>query len=125
MVQVAYGRHANSADAVDQCRRLLGNVDPKLLIAFCGGKHNGPATLAALRRAFGPDVAIVGGSAAGAIWRDGLGYSGLELGLAAFTTPDLIPQIVVAHGLDESEEATGRLLGERIAAIAAEGSVVL
>jgi hypothetical protein len=68
---------------------------------------------------------VVGGSAAGVIWRGGLGYSGLELGLVAFTDADVVPRLVVTHDLGEGEEVSGRALGARIAEVATEGSVVL
>ncbi|HEX6012435.1 MAG TPA: FIST N-terminal domain-containing protein [Geminicoccaceae bacterium] len=125
MVHLAHGKHSAPAEVVDQCRRMLSGVQPRLLLAFCGGKHDRFAVLAALRTAFGPDVPIVGGSAAGTIWRDGCGYSGLELGLAAFADPDVVPQIAVTHELGMGERVAGEILGARIAEVAAEGSVVL
>jgi hypothetical protein len=125
MVRVACGKHASAAEVVEQCHRDLGRVQPRLLLAFCGGKHDPGHILTALRATFGAEVPIVGGSAAGVIWREGLGYSGLELGLAAFTGPDLTPRIVTTHDLERGEHAAGRRLGARIAEVADEGAVVL
>lgn len=125
MVHVAYGKHSAATEAVEQCRRALGNLRPRVLLTFCGGKHDPRAILAALRAAFGAEVPVVGGSAAGAIWRGGQGYSGLELGLAAFVDADETPVIVVTRDLRGGERAAGRELGARVAGIAAEGAVVL
>ncbi len=125
MVRVAYGKHSAAAEVVRQCLSSLDAIEPHLLLAFCGGKHDPKTILAALRGAFGKDVPIVGGSAAGVIWREGFGYSGLELGIAAFVSQDLAPKIVVTHDLQKGEQAAGRILGERIAGVAADGSVVL
>jgi hypothetical protein len=125
VVHVAYGKHSSPAEVVAQCMRRLGGVRPCVLLAFCGGKHDPGAILAGLRAAVDPAVPIVGGSAAGVIWRDGLGYSGLELGLAAFVDPSVAPRVLVTHDLQQGERAAGEALGAKIAAAAADGSVVL
>lgn len=124
MAQVAFAKHSVAAEVVAQCGRSLGAVQPRMLLAFCGGKHDPHAILAAFRERFGPHVPIVGGSAAGAVWREGLGYSGLELGLAAFVDADVVPRIVTNYALREGEQQAGEALGAEIAATAAEGSVV-
>ena len=125
MVRVGYGKHSTAAEVVRQCCSSLGAIEPHLLLAFCGGKHDPKAILAALRGKYGETVPIVGGSAAGVIWRDGFGYSGLELGIAAFVSRDIAPVVVVTRDLQQGEQAAGVILGERIAEVAAEGSVVL
>ena len=125
MVQIACAKHASAGAVVAQCRTQLGPVRPQLLLVFCGGKHDPEAILTALRASFGANVPVVGGSAAGVIWRDGLGYSGLELGIAAFAPDDAVPRIVVAGDLLSDERAAGRNLGARIAAVAADDAVVL
>ena len=79
MIRVAYASHYDIRAAVDRCHTLLEDFQPALLLVFCGGKHDPVAAFAALRSVFGT-MPIVGGSAAGAISPDGLGYSGLELG---------------------------------------------
>jgi hypothetical protein len=125
MVRVAYGMHSAASDVVDQCRRQLEDVEPHLLLAFCGGKHNPVDMLAALRAAFGERVPIAGGSAAGAIARSRLGYSGLELGLAAFVDPATAPVVAAAGDMDLGEVESGRILGRRIAELAEDGAVVI
>ncbi|MGK9168543.1 FIST C-terminal domain-containing protein [Inquilinus limosus] len=125
MVAIGHGRSVSAAAAIEQCRAAVGDVVPRLLLVFCGGKHDGSDILKALRAAFGDEVPIVGGSAAGVIWRDGLGYSGLEVGLVAFGEGDVLPQIVVNRDLLQDEHAAGLALGRRLAETAAAGSVVL
>ena len=85
MISVGYAKHSEPATAVRTCVSALGTVRPRLLLAFCGGKHDPQAVRAELRRAFG-EVPVFGGSAAGAIGRGGFGYSGFELG------PDRLPR---------------------------------
>ncbi len=125
LVLVAYGRQATVAGVVEQCRRALDATRPRMLLAFCGGKHEPYAVAAALRAAFGADVPLVGGSAAGVIWRGGMGYSGLELGLAAFVDADVTPRIVTGRDLRGNEHAAAEELGAKIADVAPDGSVVL
>lgn len=103
----------------------MGNMVPRLLLVFCGGKHEGTEIVKALRAAFGDDVLIVGGSAAGVIWRDGLGYSGLEVGLIAFGEGEFLPEVVVNRDLLQGEHAAGLALGRKLRETAAEGSVTL
>ena len=125
MVAIGHGRSASAAAAIEQCRAGLAGTHPRLLLAFCGGKHDGLEIVTALRAAFGNSVSIVGGSAAGVIWRDGLGYSGLEVGLVAFGEDDVLPEVVVNRDLLGGEHTAGRALGQRLAEIAVPKSVVL
>ncbi|MFE0757441.1 FIST signal transduction protein [Inquilinus sp. NPDC058860] len=125
MVAIGHGRSVSATTAIEQCRATLGDIVPQLLLVFCGGKHDGSDVVEALRTTFGDTVAIVGGSAAGVIWRDGLGYSGLEVGLVAFAADDFPPQILVNRDLRQGERAAGFSLGQRLAETAEQDSVVL
>lgn len=131
-VRVAYARHPDAAAAVRGCAAALGldgdgPLRPRLVLAFGGGKLDPERLLAALRAEFGPAVPIVGGSAAGAITREGWGCSGFELGLAVFLDPAAAPAVVVAGGdlSRHGERAAGHALGERVAGLAEEGAAVL
>ncbi len=124
MLQVAYARHFDPGSAVAQCVAQLGDVDPAMLLVFCGGKHDPHATLAALRQSY-PTSPIVGGSAAGGIAKAGFGYSGLELVILAFTDPQITPRLVVNTDLLTDEAKAGRDLGEAVAGVATPGAVVL
>jgi len=125
LIFVAFGKNSDPVAAVAQCAATLGAALPlTLLIAFCGGKHDPDATFAALRATFGP-MAIVGGSAAGAIARDGFGYGGFELGLVAFTDPAITPAVIVGGGLLGGEYAAGMALGAQLRSVATAGAPVL
>lgn len=125
MVAIGHGRSVSAATAIEQCRAAVGDMVPRFLLVFCGGKHDGAEIVKALRAAFGDDVLIAGGSAAGVIWRDGLGYSGLEVGLVAFGEGEFLPEVVVNRDLLQGEHAAGLALGRKLRETAAEGSVTL
>jgi hypothetical protein len=113
-MKVGYGKSTDPALAVRRAVDSLGPTNPpELVMAFVGGKLDPQTTRAALRDAFG-DVPVVGGSAAGAISRQGTGYSGFELGLVVFDDPCTTPEVVHVHGLDRSERAAGAELGAMV-----------
>jgi len=125
VIGVAFGKNSDPSAAVRQCAAALpAPAEMTLLVAFCGGKHEPAATLAALRAAFGP-VPIVGGSAAGAIARNGFGYSGFEMGLIAFTDPAVTPTVLVQRDLLDGEYAAGAALASQVRAVATPGAPVL
>lgn len=123
-IRLGYARHADARTAVRHCAAAMGATTPQLLLAFCGGRHPREAMQAALHEEFGP-VPVFGGSAAGAIAREGFGYGGFELGLIAFEDPALAPQAVVTHGLLADARAAGEELGRQVAEVAAPGAAVL
>ena len=125
LIQIASGRHFDSATVARRCADELrgSSSDGSILLAFCGGKHDPNVVCDVLRRELGP-VPIVGGSAAGLITRAACSYSGFELAVAAFP-PDLAPAVVVADGLHNGEREAGRELGERIAGVVTDDAVVL
>ena len=123
-IHVAYARHHDTASAVAECIVALGQIEPVLLLVFCGGKHAPSVVLSVLRDAYGP-VPVTGGSAAGAIARGKLGYSGLEIAVAAFEASDVVPRVHVNYDLLEGEAEAGEALARDVAASAEDGSVVL
>lgn len=123
-VRVAYAKNAALDEAVATCAAALHDCRPLLLLMFCGGKHDPLAVMTAMRQHFG-DVAVAGGSAAGAIARTGSGYSGFEMVVAAFDDPLTCPALVVEGGLLAGEREAGRALGERVARESVDGSTVL
>src|SRR4051794_12507004 len=124
LISVGYAKHSDPATAVRTCVSALGTDRPRMLLAFCGGKHDPHAVRDALRRAFG-EVPVFGGSAAGAVGRSGFGYSGFELGLVAFLDPAVTPRAVVTRQLLVDEHAAGAELGAGAAKIAGDGDVVM
>lgn len=123
-VRTAFASNQSITAAVFECRAQIGSADQDLLLAFVGGKHDPVSALDALRSAF-PDVAITGGSAAGAITTGGFGYTGFELGLVAFQGPDVTPQVITTSALLDGEEAAGRVLGTAVRSRTADGAAVL
>lgn len=124
-MRVGYGKNLQPAQAVRQAAAALGPGTPLLLMAFVGGKHDPDAVRAALLDSFGP-VPVIGGSAAGAISREGLGYGGFELGLVAFDSPDTLPEVITGHDLEAGEEPAGEAIGLKVrAAVAGECVVML
>lgn len=125
-MRVGYGRSPDPVAAVRQAVSALGPAadNPRLLMAFSGGKLDPFAVRAAIADQMGP-VPVVGGSAAGAISRSGTGYSGFELGLVAFNDPETTPEVVMSHALDRDERAAGAEIGTRVRQAVTEKSVVL
>lgn len=124
MIRIAYARHFDANVAVAQCIASLGDIQPKLLIVFCGGKHSPETILTGLRLAYGSPT-IVGGSAAGVIGRDEFGYSGLELGILAFADAAMLPQAYGNSELLSGEQEAGLALGRQVAKASADGAIAL
>ena len=122
--QVAYGRSGSTTLAIEQCLGQLRQCAPLLLLAFVGGKHDDQGVIERLQREF-PGTPVVGGSAAGAISHDGFGYSGLEIGIMAFTDSRIVPQVLVSRDLLAGEYEAGRQLGRELRWRAADDGLVL
>lgn len=121
---VAYGRSTSASAAVEQCARQLQDCRPLLLLVFAGGKHDYAGVLGTFQMEF-PSIPIVGGSAAGAISRDGFGYSGLEIGALAITDPRLLPKVIVSRDLLAGEYGAGVDLGRELRIEAPDDGLVL
>lgn len=121
---VAYGRSSSASAAVEQCARQLQDCRPLLLLVFAGGKHDYEGVLGTFQTEF-PSIPIVGGSAAGAISRDGFGYSGLEIGALAITDPRILPKVIVSRDLLAGEYEAGVDLGRELRLEAPDGGLVL
>jgi hypothetical protein len=123
-IRTAYSCSLDVAEAFRACRGQLGAAEPDLILAFIGGKHDPKEALTAAQQVFG-EVPVVGGSAAGAISPSGYGYTGFEVGLAAFTGPDVTPTVFFDHDLREGEVAAGRRLGEAVRMGSSDGAVAM
>lgn len=121
---IAYGRGSSAAGAVAQCADRLRDLNPLLLIAFAGGKHDGGQVIGELCAKF-PGVPVVGGSAAGVISREAFGYSGLEVGVLAITDPSILPDVLVGPDLLAGEYEAGVELGREMGRAAPDGGLVL
>ena len=121
---VAYGRSSSAGAATEQCARQLRDSNPLMLVVFAGGKHDYGNVLGVFQSEF-PGVPIVGGSAAGAISRDGFGYSGLEVGALAITDPRILPKVIVSRDLLAGEYEAGVGLGRELRREAPDDGLVL
>lgn len=125
-MRVGYGKSPDPLAAVRQAVAALGAAadNPRLLMAFSGGKLDPFAVRSALTEVLGP-VPVVGGSAAGAISRSGYGYSGFELGLVAFDDPETAPQMLLSRGLEVNERKSGADIGAQVRSLVKQDQVVL
>ncbi len=133
MIRTAFGKHTQINLALEQCLPDLGmaasgeqpGMLPNMLMVFIGGKHPAEQALRAIRQVF-PDALIVGGSAAGVISRQGLGYSGFEIGITAFYGETFTPKLVMTGHLLQGERQAGMELGQLVREVAHDdASVVL
>lgn len=124
LVSTGYAKHSDPSVVVKRCLAELAGNPVVFLLAFCGGKLDPFAVRAEFRQRLG-FTPVFGGSAAGAIGRNGFGYSGFELGLIAFHDPAVTPQAVMTHHLLADERAAGHDLGARVSQVATDDAVVL
>jgi hypothetical protein len=124
LIKTAFGKNTQIDLALDQCLATLGLDEPSMLMVFLGGKHAPEQALRAIKRIFG-NTLIVGGSAAGVISRQGMGYGGFEIGIAAFYGTELTPRLVVTHDLLQGEREAGVALGRRVREISHDNAAVL
>ena len=129
MVYVGHSRHSDSAAAGHECAEkvreaMTDGETAAWALAFCGGRHDPEAVLAALREDLG-SLPVVGGSAIGTITGGEVGYTGFECAVAVFPGSLPAPPILVEAGLDEGERALGARLGARLRDTADADNVVL
>jgi hypothetical protein len=125
-MRVGYGKNTDPVAAVREAVAALGPAagPPQIVMAFAGGKLDPFAVRAALADQLGP-VPVAGGSAAGAITRQGLGYSGFEIGLVAFDNPETAPQLIKSDALERGERVAGAELGLQVRQTVNDASVVV
>jgi len=113
-VAIAYSKGANSARTTELCIEQLppGPAVPTFLLVFVGGKHAPEGVLNTLKARY-PHVPVAGGSAAGVITQHGFGYTGLEIGIAAWYDKATTPRLYVTDKLLEGDYEGGRELGLR------------
>lgn len=113
-VVTGYGRAVSPELAALRCIEAIGNVNPTMLLVFCGGKLDGSKILEIFRDKYG-DIPIVGGAAAGAIAGESFGYSGLEITALAILSRSATPRIFISDDLTEGEYIVSKRLGSEIA----------
>jgi hypothetical protein len=128
MVSVGASQNVESAEAGRAAARValknMNGTTPGWALAFCGGHYNPDAVLKGLRAELG-DIEIVGGSAAGTITNQLLGYSGFECAVAVI--PSFIPKPVILSvgGLERGTMEAGQELGLKLRNSINENSTVL
>lgn len=131
-VGVGYSdNHDASMAGVQAAMNALKDVGPDLpcdlILMFATAKHDAGVLRDAVCSVVGGAVPIVGGAAVGAITNDNFGYAGDQVILAAFWFDKVRCDILAEGGLEESEEAVGHRLGQRMGALglAADSPVAL
>jgi hypothetical protein len=85
------------------------------VLLFSTARHDAKLLRDAVASVFGPSVRITGGAAVGAITNDRFGYSGDQVGLAAFWQQKTRCTTLAESGLTGDEEEVGRGLAQRLA----------
>ena len=125
-IVTAYAKGSHTFEIARQAAAsvALGVQQPTLIMLFVGGKHAPEEALRGVARVF-PDVPVVGGSAAGVISKTGFGYSGLEIGMAAWRRESITPRISFTDDLLHGEYDAGVALGWQARARHPDTSVVV
>ncbi len=124
MSQDTESEKAGREAAGEAKNQIIGKDSISWVLAFCGGRHEPDKVLSGIRSELG-NVDIYGGSAAGIITNSSLGYTGYECGLAVFTAPFPVPEVVLIDNMKEGEYEAGRNLGAGLEKITEEGDTVL
>lgn len=124
MSQDTESEKAGREAAGEAKNQIIGNDSVSWVLAFCGGRHEPDRVLDGIRTELG-NVDIYGGSAVGIITNNSLGYTGYECGLAVFTAPFPVPEVVMIDNMKDGEFEAGRNLADGLEKIIAEGDTVL
>jgi hypothetical protein len=124
MSQDTESEKAGRESAGDAKNQIIGKDSVSWVLAFCGGRHEPDKIISGIRSELG-NVDIYGGSAVGIITNSSLGYTGYECGLAVFTDPFPVPEVVVIDSMKAGEYEAGRNLGTGLKKITAEGDTAL
>ncbi|MDR1658350.1 MAG: FIST C-terminal domain-containing protein [Deltaproteobacteria bacterium] len=93
-----------------------------LILMFSTARHSAHVIRQVIASVVGPTVSIVGGAATGAISNQQFGYSGDQIIVAAIWLDRVNFKLEVEGGLRQSEEETGRKLGQKLSAYVVEPS---
>jgi hypothetical protein len=85
-----------------------------LALVFATTKHDPTGLRDGVREVLGPEVPLFGGSAAGAIVNDRMGYEGSQVGVAAISAGSMGVDMFIEGGLRDNEYAVGRGLARQI-----------
>lgn len=103
-----------AAQAAQQALERAGGGQASLAMCFHHGRHDPEHVCEGMRDALG-DVPLLGGSAAGIVTNDALGYGGHQIGIAVLTGADGRLRVTEADGLaSRGEQAVGAALGAEL-----------
>lgn len=104
------GKEAAKA-AMQQCGRT---AQCDFALVFSTSKHDAKVLQNAILSILGPSVRLFGGGAVGAITNNHFGYSGDQVGLAAFWMDGAPFEMISEGGLVKSEKDAGLRLGQKL-----------
>lgn len=87
-----------------------------LALVFATTKHDPAGLREGVRAVLGPEAPLFGGSAAGVIVNDRMGYEGSQVGVAAISAGSMGFDMFIQGGLRDDEYAVGRGLAKQIVA---------
>ncbi len=119
-VGVGYSEHDDTEEAgiraMHRAKEQAGRSDPcDMVLLFSTSSHDPVFLRSVVAAEAGGRAAIIGGGAVGAITNDRYGYSGDQVGLAAFWLDGTGCRLFSEGGLADSEEAVGQRLGRHMA----------
>lgn len=116
---------AAAAQAVTQAQSgLKSGSKAAWAIAFSGNKHDPVPILKAIRSRL-QNIPVYGGSCAGTIVNDSLGYGGFECSVALFDSSIGMPQVFIADDLQAGEFDAGKSLGARLQSQTSDENAVI
>jgi hypothetical protein len=118
---VGYSENPDSdvagAEAARAALERAGVTRCDLVLLFAAAKHDEARVLRSVRAVVGPEAAILGGGAVGAITNDRLGYEGCQVGIAVIASDSMTARTFLQPGLaTHGEHEVGRALGTQIRA---------
>jgi hypothetical protein len=112
-----------AGQAMTRAAMAEGGLDAcNLALLFSTCQHHPDALRDGVRSVIGPDAALTGGWAVGAITNDVFGYGGFQTGIACFSISSGDFHLFRADGLADREAEVGLALGEQLVAAEADGA---
>lgn len=94
----------------------MGSERCDLALVFATTKHDPSRLREGVRTVLGPEVPLFGGSAAGAIVNDRMGYEGSQVGVATVSAGSMAFDMFIEEGIRDNEYGVGRGLAKQIVA---------
>ena len=119
-VGVGYSDHpettAAGKQAIERALQQAERTNPcDMVLLFSTAQHDQSVLLESVAAAVGDSIPIYGGGAVGVITNEYYGYAGDQIGVACFWLDGVQCDVLTEGGMKESEEETGKRLGQRLA----------